>query len=133
MNTPSVERYREQECLSAPPGRLVVLTFDSLLAALTRARVGTETRSPELTARGVQQARDLLGELLATLDRERGGDIAASLASLYVFCLAQLQVGTGTGQRAPFDRLIALLSPIREAFAEIASAPHPATSRQGLA
>ena len=133
MNTPSVERYREQECLSAPPGRLVVLTFDSLLAALTRARVGTETRSPELTARGVQQARDLLGELLATLDRERGGDIAASLASLYVFCLAQLQVGTGTGQRAPFDRLIALLSPIREAFAEISSAPHSATSRQGLA
>ncbi len=118
---PAAERYREQEVLTAPPGRLLVLTFDALFTALTRARIGSQSGNLELAVRGAQQARDLIGELLATLDREQGGEIAANLASLYLFSLKQLHGAPIKGDGAIYERVITLLTPIRDAFSEITS------------
>ena len=134
MTTSIAERYREQEFLTAPPGRLVVLTFDALFAALTRARVGAQTGNTELAVRGVQQARDLIGELLATLDRDNGGEIANHLGALYLFALQQLHGAPIKGNGAAFDRVTSLLTPLRDAFAEIAlsSSTTSATARVSL-
>ncbi|MBI3792859.1 MAG: flagellar export chaperone FliS [Gemmatimonadetes bacterium] len=120
---PAAARYREQEVLTAPPGRLLVITYDALLTALTRARIGAQTGNPELTVRAIQQARDLIGELLVTLDREKGGEIARNLGSLYVFLLQQLQAGGRRPDAKHFDRLVQLVTPIRDAFAEVAQTP----------
>ena len=39
----------------------------------------------------LEKSRDILGELLASLDFNRGGAIARQLSSIYVFQLGQLQ------------------------------------------
>ena len=121
--TPAAEKYREQEFLTAPPGRLVVLTFDALFTALTRARVGAQTGNSEVAVRAAEQARDLIGELLATLDRDKGGEIAANLAALYLFSLKQLHGAAVKGDGAVYDRVTKLLTPIRDAFNEVANSP----------
>ena len=122
----SAERYREQDFLTAPPGRLLVLTFDALLTALTRARIGVATGNDELAHKAVQQARELLAELAATLDREKGGEIAKNLGALYVFALGRLHGIPKKGDIQRFDQLVKLLTPIRDAFNEVASAPSSA-------
>jgi flagellar protein FliS len=119
----SAERYREQEFLTAPPGRLLVLTFDALLTALTRTRIGVASGNDELAQKGVQQARDLLTELLATLDHEKGGEIAKNLGSLYLFALERLHGIPKKGDMVRYDQIVQLLTPIRDAFNEIASIP----------
>jgi flagellar protein FliS len=115
--------YRESEVLAASPGRLVVITFDALLASMARARVGMALSKQEITLQALDKSRMLLGELLGALNFERGGDIAAKLSGVYVFMLTEL---TALGIRpnvATLDRLITLIRELRGAFAQIASTP----------
>lgn len=120
MPIPIAERYREQQFLTATPGRLVVLTFDELLASLTRARMGATSGNRDLMIRGVHQARELLGDLLATLDREKGGDVARNLAAIYLFSLEQLHGMPAASDGTVYDRIASLLQPLRDAFETIA-------------
>lgn len=110
-------RYQELEVLSATPGRLVVLVYDHLLGALARVRIAIDAGAPEPRIEALTQAREAVGELMATLDHERGGGIATQLASLYTFFLAEL-AELGRSPRAEvLDRLVAMVSELRDAFA----------------
>lgn len=114
--------YRESEVLAASPGRLLVITYDALVSSLTRARVGLAMQKPDVAASGFDRSRLLLGELLATLNHEAGGDIAARLAALYVFLLGEIDSVALHGDTGQLDRYIGMIQDIRDAFATI-SAP----------
>ena len=115
--------YRETEVLSAPPGRLVVITFDGLLASLARARVGISMSNHELLLESTDKARGLLCQLLVSLDRERGGDVAARLFALYIFVLGELLEISMQPSLDRLDRNISLIRELRDAFNQIASQP----------
>lgn len=115
--------YRETEVLSAPPGRLVVITFDGLLTAMARARAGMTMSSHEVSVSSIDKARGLLCQLLVSLDRERGGDIAARLFSLYLFVLNELLELSMRPDVDRLDRNISLIRELRDAFNQIASQP----------
>ena len=115
--------YRETEVLSAPPGRLVVITFDGLLVSMARARAGMVMASHEITIGAIDKSRGLLCQLLVSLDRERGGEIAARLFSLYLFMLGELLELSMQPDVARLDRTVALVRDLRDAFNQIASQP----------
>lgn len=115
--------YRETEVLSAPPGRLVVITFDGLLVSLARARAGMVMNSHEVTIGAIDKSRALLCQLLVSLDRDRGGEIAARLFSLYLFVLGELLELSMQPDVARLDRNVTLIRELREAFNQIASQP----------
>ena len=109
--------YRELEVLSAPPERLVVMLLDHLVIRIERARLATERGDLPLQVTSLTSARAIVGELLATLDFEQGGDIAEQLADLYQFMLLQL---IDVGQRrdsAMMARLSGLAATLRDGFA----------------
>lgn len=109
--------YRDLEILSAPPERLLVLLFDQLVVQLERARIGTEREHLEMQVVALSKVRAIVGELLATLDFEQGGEIAAQLADLYQFMLLEL---TDIGTRrdvAMMRRLAGIAGTIRDGFA----------------
>jgi flagellar protein FliS len=128
MYRPSVKSYREAEVLTAPPGRLLVMTFDALLAALMRARVGITMGDESVTTAGLDKAREALGELLGALDRARGGEIAERLAAIYVFLLVDLGTVALRQDVPRLERHIAMLRDLREAFATAAAAPQALAS-----
>ena len=115
--------YRETEVLSAPPGRLVVITFDGVLASLTRARVGIAMSNHEVLQSAIDKARGLLCQLLVSLDRDRGGDIAKRLFALYLFVLGELLEISMHPELDRLDRNISLVRELREAFDQIVSQP----------
>jgi flagellar protein FliS len=119
----SASAYREAEVLSAPPGRLVVITFDGVLASLTRARVGIAMSNHEVLLSSVDKARGLLCQLLTSLDRDRGGDIAKRLFALYLFVLGELLEISMRPDLGRLDRNISLIRELRDAFDQIASQP----------
>ena len=109
--------YRDLEVLSASPDRLLLMLFDHLLVQLERARIGTERTDLNMQVSALVKARAILGELLATLDFEQGGEIATQLADLYQFMLLQL---VDVGQRrdvAMLRRLSAIAGTLRDGFA----------------
>ena len=75
--------YREMELHAASPERLVVFTFEQLVVNLERARIAMENKNLELRVTSLRRARGLVGELMASLDFEKGGALATQLADLY--------------------------------------------------
>ncbi len=67
------QQYIQTQIMSADPLQLVILTYDVAIA-------GCRTRNQEKALRAV-------GELQVALNHEEGGQIAANLLSLYVYCI----------------------------------------------
>lgn len=126
-------RYLENEVLTRTPEWLVPLLYEHLLTHLRRALVQIENRDLEGRASSLQKASDIVAELLCTLDREQGGQIAESLASLYAyFALELLNVGRSNGVGS-LPRLIELVSELHEAWVEAAEQVAPRGGRSALA
>ncbi len=121
-----VQAYREAEVLSASPGRLLIITYDSLLSAMNRARVGIAMRNHDVALAGLDKSREFLAELLCTLDHEQGGDMAMRLSALYAFVLRELTDIGVSHDTARLDRNIRIIRELRDAFAQVATATRPA-------
>lgn len=116
-------QYQEVAVRSAAPGQLVVMVYDHLLLHLRRARLAVEQGNVELRVTSFDRARAALGELLSTLDHERGGEMAQQLSGVYAFLLGEL---TDLGRQpavARLDRVTRMAEELRDAFATIAGTP----------
>lgn len=117
-----VASYREMEILSATPERLVVLLFDHLVVHLHRVRIAIDGNDIALRTTSLGKARAIVSELLATLDFDKGGRIAADLSGLYTFLLAEmLEVGVHRNARH-VERLSHVAESLRTAFTGAAAA-----------
>lgn len=108
--------YREMEILSASPGRLVVMMFDHLMVQFERARIAIDRGDIELQTVSLGKARAIVSELLATLDFEKGGEIAAQLSALYTFMLSEMvDIGFRRDSKA-VSRLAFMATELRDGF-----------------
>ena len=116
----TASRYQELEVLSASPQQLVVIVYDHLLACLKRARIAIAQEQPETRIAQLGRAKDAIAELLATLDHEKGGEIARSLSGLYAFFLSELGEIGMRPDAARLTRVIELVEELRDAWAQVA-------------
>jgi flagellar protein FliS len=104
------------EIHAASPHKLVVIVFEQLVVNLERARIAMERADIELRVTSLRRARDIVTELLGTLDFEKGGPIANQLADLYQYMLYEL-VDVGTrGDLYVMGKLISIASLLRDGF-----------------
>lgn len=119
--------YREMEVMSATPGRLLLMVFDHLAQQLMVAKIAMEQNDIERRTMALIKARADVAELLSSLDLEKGGSLAANLASLYRFVLAELtDVGVRRDQKM-LAQLTSIMSTLHEGFrgavAQVESGP----------
>ena len=113
--------YREMELHAASPERLVVFTFEQLVVNLERARIAMERNDLELRVTALRRARGLVGELLATLDFEKGGAIAAQLGDLYQYMMYELVDIGQRGDVVTMKKLVNIATSLRDGFSGAAS------------
>jgi flagellar protein FliS len=113
--------YRDNEVLSATPGRLVVIVYDYLIVQLSRAAIAIDSNNVELRIVSLENALNAVGELLGGLDIEKGGTIARDLSGLYSFFFARLVDVGRTCDKATLLRIITQVSELRESFAQIST------------
>jgi flagellar protein FliS len=119
VNAPN--RYQSDAIATAGPAQLVLMLFDGALTSLTRARASlAEPRAEQREAahHELQRCQDIVWELRMSLDRERGGTIAANLGSLYDYCLSQLVQANVSKDAAKLDIVEDVLGDLRGAWAE---------------
>jgi flagellar protein FliS len=119
VNAPN--RYQSDAIATAGPAQLVLMLFDGALTAMTRARaalVETSAEMREAAHRELQRCQDIVWELRMSLDRERGGAIAANLGSLYDYCLTQLVQANVSKDASKLDIVEEVLGDLRGAWAE---------------
>ena len=106
---------------SANRHRLVEILFTELVASIDRAIMGISVDDQSARSAGVSKALTIVYSLRTSLDFERGGDVAKSLADLYDW--ARLQLLATYNDRAT-ERLTAVrtsISEIAEAWSSIAN------------
>ncbi len=97
----------------ASPTRLVQIMFEHILANLATAqgcmgRINDNLPFSEVTVKlaAMRKAIQLIGQLNATLDMERGGQIAEKLRSLYEYMLVRLTLANANND----SRIVAEVS-----------------------
>jgi flagellar protein FliS len=113
------QSYQQNDVLTATPGRLVVLLYDGAGRFLRRAAAALRADNLEACNTSMQRAEAIIDELLATLDFERGGEIAASLRDLYLFCRRELNDARLERDADKIDTVAELLAELREAWAQV--------------
>ena len=114
--------YQTQAVRTAGPGQLVLMCYDGLLTALTRAQ---QADTPEGMGTELIRAQQIVTELEYALDHERGGQIARDLAALYGFCFRELVTANLEKDAGRLPAVQRVVVSLREGF-EVACAQHVA-------
>ncbi len=110
----------------ASPARLVQLMFEQILAHLATAqgcmeRIDNNLPLEEVVRKGTSlgKALRLIDQLNATLDMERGGEIAQNLRSLYAYMLTRLTVANVTNDANVVAEVAGLVQKIKTGWDKI--------------
>ena len=121
------QSYQQNAVLTAPPGRLVVMLYEGAGRFLRRASLAMQNGDVARTNTALQRGEAIINELLVTLNHEQGGEIAASLRDLYLFCTRYLNEARVEKDHEKIDAVVGLIDELRDAFAQID--PEPAGAR----
>ena len=114
---------------SASPQQLIKMLFDGLLASINAARGAIERGDINEKVRHIGKAVRILQEgLLGALDREKGGELAGNLASLYEYCTTRLTLADARNDASMVDEVAGLVSTVAQGWNEITNAPAPAAA-----
>ena len=114
---------------SASPQQLIKMLFDGLLASINAARGAIERGDINEKVRHIGKAVRILQEgLLGALDREKGGELAGNLASLYEYCTTRLTLANARKDASMVDEVAGLVSTVAQGWNEITNAPAPAAA-----
>ena len=113
----------------ASPARLVQVMFEHILSSLALAqgcieRIQGNLPLHEVVAKGraVGKAVRLIGQLDATLDMERGGQIAANLHNLYLYMLNRLTAANIANDAQIVAEVISLVTKIKTGWDQVVKA-----------
>ena len=113
------QSYQQHSVMTAPPGRLVVMLYEGACRFLRRASLAMQHGEIAKANTALQRAEAIINELLVTLNHEKGGEIAASLRDLYLFCKGYLNEARLEKDHEKVEAVAGLLDELRDAFSQI--------------
>jgi flagellar protein FliS len=141
MPLPGASTYKETRVKTAGQGSLIVMLYEEAIRRLETA-VSKVSPSGKVAARdsepyhaSVLKAQEIVGELMVSLDMERGGNVAKNLMALYIYFNQELLT---LGMKADSAKLVAvkdMMAELRDAWqvaATQAAAVTPAAARPVL-
>jgi flagellar secretion chaperone FliS len=126
--TDPVQAYRETQIKTANQIKLIVMLYDGAIRHLNLALedLAGGHEHYDRVNNHIVAAQDIVSELMASLDFERGGEIARGLFSIYSYANRRLLDGNVRKDGAPLEEVKRLLAELRDAWAGI-------SARKGLA
>ena len=112
------QTYRRTDVVTADPKKLVIMCYEGALHSLKTARVKYAAQEYEAKAKAIQNTLDILSELRAALDFEKGGGIARNLESLYSFWITQIIKADQHRDLSVLDQVAAMIEEIKSALEE---------------
>lgn len=104
---------------TADPHQLIVMLYDGALERIAVAKGAIERNSIEEKGKKISSAIAIVNGLIASLDRENGGEIAENLEALYHYMIRRLMDANLSNECEPLDEVINLLKEVRAAWVAI--------------
>lgn len=119
----------ETSVVDANPHRLIAMLFEGARAAINLAGAAIQRGDVLAKVRAFDKAISIIGQgLQASLDHQRGGDIAVQLNTLYDYMLRRLLVANGNNDLTILAEVDALLVPQQDAWLAIGQTGQPAAA-----
>jgi flagellar protein FliS len=115
--------------MSASPHGLVIMLFDGAQAAISTARMHLQAGHGPEKAQSISKAVAIIQDgLMASLDRQAGGELAEQLFALYEYMVSRLVDANVTNRAEPLEEVQKLLGDLEGAWKTIGrTAQDPAT------
>jgi flagellar secretion chaperone FliS len=120
------QAYIQTQIQSRSPLELVVMLYDGALRFLQQTVDAMERGDLVAKRDSLSRSMAIVTELHGMLDLEQGGEVAASLDSLYTYMMERLTTANQQRDAAPVVEVMRLMSGLRDAWSQIAQAPPPA-------
>jgi flagellar protein FliS len=112
MATDLYKQYQESAVTQADPVKLVELMYEGAIKFIRIAAKAIDDNDPESAHNNILRGYAIVAELMATLDFEQGGEIAAKLEQCYDFVLHLLKEANIKKERALLDQALSMLEPL---------------------
>lgn len=110
----------ESGVMSASPQQLIMLLFDGAGTAIRTARLHLRNGNMADKGKAISKALDIINQgLLAALDPEKGGEVAANLASLYDYIGRLLLTANLHNDESRLDEAERLLAELGSAWRDM--------------
>ncbi len=110
----------ESGVMSASPHQLIVMLFDGAIASIRAARIHMQAGNVAEKGKSISKALDIVNNgLAASLDAERGGEVAERLASLYDYIVRLLLAANRHNDEQSLTQAETLLDDVASAWREI--------------
>ncbi len=115
-----VSEYKRQAVQTASPLELVLMLYSAGIRECELGIKACREKRLEEQHKHFTKAQRIISELAASLDMEKGGEIATNLFGLYSFCLNRLTEANINDDPKPAEESLKILSSLRESWQEIA-------------
>ncbi len=123
MNKPDpLKTYRETQIKTAAQGKLILMLYDGAIKNINLAQdaLKEKHRKYDRISGYIIKVQDIITEFIVSLDFDKGGEIAKSLFSLYMYMNRQLLEANIQKDGKHLVEVKKLISELRSAWAEIA-------------
>ena len=109
--------YQQSATQTASPAQLVLMLYDGALLRIEQARESLgEPQDLTVAHTCIMKVQRIIDELELSLDHERGGEIAANLASVYTYVGELLLEADLQKDPAPLADVATVLQPLRDTW-----------------
>lgn len=84
---PNFEQYRNVQISTATKGQLLLMLYDGAIKSISHAIINLDSEKPDIEKahKDIIKSQDIVAELIASLNMDKGEDIAKNLLSLYIY------------------------------------------------
>ncbi|ADL11807.1 flagellar export chaperone FliS [Acetohalobium arabaticum] len=118
MTNNPYQKYKNTQVETASQEKLLLMLYDGAIKFLKQAIKGVEENDYEAANNYLVRTQDIIHELMATLDMEKGGEIARNLESLYDYMNRRLIEANVNKDIEPMEEVRDMLAELRETWQE---------------
>ena len=128
----AAQAYLQTQVATTSQGALLLMLYDGAVNFLNQAKEKIAERDYAKKGILISKAIDIVAELDACLNVQRGGDISDNLHRLYFYCNSRLLSANLKMNVAYIDEVIKILEGLRSAYAHILSPGDDAAAKSRL-
>jgi flagellar protein FliS len=118
-----IQFYRRTNVVTADPGKLVIMCYEGAIDNLMIAKQKYAEKKYEEKSRHINKTKDIIDELMCSLDFEKGGLIARNLESLYNYMTRRILHADANRSMDAIDEVVGMLSELLSAWKEVVAKP----------
>jgi len=121
MKSHGYQQYKKTKVETANQGKLIIMLYEGGIKFSKLAKKSLDNGDYEQANNYLLRAQDIINELMVTLDRDKGGEIANNLYQLYEYMNYQLIQANVKKSSEPIDIVLELMMELLESWKEIIS------------